>query len=206
VGTPYNPPGFTASTSYIASTNGGVTPANSLTNPFPNGLAQPTGSSLGDLTGIGQSMTIFDSHSNSPRVQQYSLTSSASCRSESRSRWDTSVALHTSHTGDRKHQHQRAESELFFDGCGCAHGTGRESVLRKGGAGVIGSATVTQAQLLLPFPEFGAINLTFSDQSHARYDSLVMKAQKRLSMGLTFLSTLTCRATMTRARAARPIF
>ena len=61
----------------------------------------------------------------------------------------------------------------------------------KGGAGVIGSATVSQVQLLLPYPTFSTINLMLSDQSHARYDSLVAKVQKRMSMGLTLLSTLT---------------
>jgi len=61
----------------------------------------------------------------------------------------------------------------------------------KGGAGVIAGATVSQVQLLLPYPTFSTINYQFSDQSHARYDSLVAKAQKRMSMGLTFLSTLT---------------
>ena len=61
----------------------------------------------------------------------------------------------------------------------------------KGGAGVIGSATVSQVQLLLPYPTFSTINYQYNDSSHARYDSLVAKAQKRMSMGFTFLSTLT---------------
>ena len=61
----------------------------------------------------------------------------------------------------------------------------------KGGAGVIGAATVSQVQLLLPYPTFSTINLQYNDSSHARYDSLVVKAQKRMSAGFTMLSTLT---------------
>ena len=61
----------------------------------------------------------------------------------------------------------------------------------KGGAGVIGTATLSQVQLLLPYPTFGAINLLYNDQSHARYDSLIGKVQKRMNMGLTFISTFT---------------
>ena len=61
----------------------------------------------------------------------------------------------------------------------------------KGGAGVIGGATVSAVQLLLPYPTFSTINYQLSDRSHARYHSLVAKAQKRMSAGLTFLSTLT---------------
>ena len=59
--------------SYIASNDGNATPANYLNNPFPAGLARPTGSTLGDLTGIGQSLSIIDPNARSPRVQQYSI-------------------------------------------------------------------------------------------------------------------------------------
>jgi hypothetical protein len=61
----------------------------------------------------------------------------------------------------------------------------------KGGTGVIGTANVQASQLLLPYPTFGAINLSFTDNNKALYDSLILKAQKRLSSGLTMLSTLT---------------
>ncbi|HEY2012082.1 MAG TPA: TonB-dependent receptor, partial [Bryobacteraceae bacterium] len=73
IGTPYNPPGFTATTSYISSNDGNATPANTLSNPFPAGLAVPTGSSLGALTGIGQSLSIIDPNARSPRVNQFSI-------------------------------------------------------------------------------------------------------------------------------------
>ena len=59
-----------------------------------------------------------------------------------------------------------------------------------GGVGVVGSATVAQAQLLLPFPEYGAITEN-TNVAHAQYDSLLLKGQRRLSQGLTFLLTLT---------------
>jgi hypothetical protein len=61
----------------------------------------------------------------------------------------------------------------------------------KGGAGVVAGSTVSAVQLALPFPTFSTINYQYSDKSHARYESLVAKAQKRMSMGLTFLSTFT---------------
>jgi len=59
------------------------------------------------------------------------------------------------------------------------------------GPGIIGSAKVTQAQLLRPYPAFGDINIQYSDQNKAQYDSLVLKAQKRFSRGLTFLAAYT---------------
>ena len=54
-----------------------------------------------------------------------------------------------------------------------------------------GGPQVGQYQLLLPHPQFGEINFSLNDQDSAQYDSLVIKAQKRLTHGLTFLSTLT---------------
>jgi hypothetical protein len=67
-----------------------------------------------------------------------------------------------------------------------------------GATGVIGSATVTRAQTLLPFPQYSTIseNLTIA---HARYNSLVGKVQKRLSGGLTMLTTITWAKSMDNA-------
>jgi hypothetical protein len=61
----------------------------------------------------------------------------------------------------------------------------------KGGSNLLGSSTISQAQLLRPFPEFGNINYAFSDYNSAKYDSLVLKGQKRMSQGLTFLISWT---------------
>ena len=59
-----------------------------------------------------------------------------------------------------------------------------------GGTGVIGAATIARSQLLKPFPQFLNINAG-TDFNHARYDSVVMRMQKRMSKGLTFLATYT---------------
>src|SRR5207244_9527649 len=61
----------------------------------------------------------------------------------------------------------------------------------KGGAGVIAAAQVQRAQSIRPFVEFGTVGLTFGDFNHARYDSMVIKVEKRFSKGLSFLSSWT---------------
>ena len=43
----------------------------------------------------------------------------------------------------------------------------------------------------MPFPAYTGINEIFGDDNHASYNSMVIKAQKRFSHGLTFLSTFT---------------
>jgi hypothetical protein len=191
IGTPYNPPGYTSTSSYIASNDGNATPANYINNPFPGGLARPTGSSLGDLTGIGQSLSIIDQNARSPRVQQYSF--------DVQRELPFGVALEVGYVGSHSTHLTQATANININALnpsllsqGAAlTATVANPFFNKGGAGVIGSATLSQVQLLLPFPTFSTINLQYNDSSHARYDSMVAKAQKRMSMGFTVLSTFT---------------
>ena len=191
IGTPYNPPGFTATTSYIASNDGNGTPANVLNNPFPAGLAKPTGSSLGDLTGIGQSLTIIDPNAKSPRVNQFSL--------DVQRQLPFGIAAEIGYVGSRSSHLTQATANININALNpsllsqgsALTATASNPFFGKGGAGVVGGQTVSQVQLLLPYPTFSTINLMLSDRSRARYDSLVAKVQKRMSMGLTLLSTLT---------------
>jgi hypothetical protein len=48
-------------------------PITSLENPFPNGLQQPIGSSLGLLTGTGGTVNFVDQNKGDPKVHQYSV-------------------------------------------------------------------------------------------------------------------------------------
>jgi Carboxypeptidase regulatory-like domain len=46
-------PGYTAQTNWIATDNGGYTPLNLVSNPFPQGIQKPTGNQLGAMTYVG---------------------------------------------------------------------------------------------------------------------------------------------------------
>ena len=59
-----------------------------------------------------------------------------------------------------------------------------------GGPGLVGARTLTQSQLLRPFPHFSAVNLASNDQNRARYDSMVLKAQKRHLFTQTFVGLM----------------
>jgi hypothetical protein len=78
-----NQNGFSSSTSYVNSPNGGLTPANynpatsccfggNLNDPFPS-ITQPTGSSLGPLTGIGNGGSFLNPNFQIPNVWNFSL-------------------------------------------------------------------------------------------------------------------------------------
>src|SRR5262249_15456879 len=62
-------PGFSVQNQYVATSNSFLSPATTLSNPFPNGVQQPVGAAAGVNTFLGQSVTFFN-----PNFQnQYSL-------------------------------------------------------------------------------------------------------------------------------------
>jgi len=71
--------GFSETTPYITSLDGGITPSAGLTgpyslqNPFPNGIFQPKGASGGALTGIGGAISFDPPGYKVPRTYQYSF-------------------------------------------------------------------------------------------------------------------------------------
>ena len=191
LGSPIATVGFNQTTPYIASTNNNVTPAGTLSNPFPTGILQPVGSTLGTSTGIGQSFSLVDPNARSPYVQQYSL--------DVQGQLPWGIATEIGFVGSKS-------SHLALGGATINENALNPSLLSlgsaltqqvanpffgKGGAGVVGTANVQASQLLLPYPTFGAINLSFSDNNKALYYSGILKAQKRLGAGLSLLSTLT---------------
>src|SRR5208337_4968301 len=69
--------GFSRTTTFIATTGGGVNSyipglpgTGTLQNPFPGGILQPQGTSLGYLTDAGSSLTYEDPNREIPRVHQ----------------------------------------------------------------------------------------------------------------------------------------
>ncbi len=68
-----NQQGFSSTTSYIASTNGNLTPANTLSNPFPTGFVAPSGSSLGASTNLGQTISFLAPVEKDPYSLRWNL-------------------------------------------------------------------------------------------------------------------------------------
>lgn len=64
--------GWTSNTSFVSSYDGGKTPANTLTNPFPNGVVEPTGNTTGPLTDLGQGPWFINPHYKAPGIWQFS--------------------------------------------------------------------------------------------------------------------------------------
>jgi len=182
-------PGYTQTTTYVASNNGLKTPAGTLSNPYPNGLLQPVDNSLGYLTGVGSSLTTWFQGSQSPIVHQYSFDIQRELPGD--------IGIEVGYVGSLSRHllpgntiniNQLPDSYLSL-GSQLTQSVANP-YFGHGGSGVIGSSTVAYNQLLRPFPEFSSVNV-YNYTAHAKYDSFNVKAQKRFSKGLTFLTTYT---------------
>jgi len=192
LGGPISTLGYSAITSFTGSTNaaGALTPT--LYDPFPGGLIPPTGNSLGVAGGIGQNFSLPDPSSKSPRVQQYSI--------DVQRQLPYGIALEAGYVGSYSTHMILGAPQININALS-------PSLLSQGTAylnqsvpnpyfghitvGTLAQATVPRYFLELPFSAYGNINEIFSDENRGKYNSMVVKVQKRLSQGLTFLSTLT---------------
>lgn len=68
-----NQEGFSATTQFVGTNNNFLSPATNLNNPFPNGVQQPVGSSLGLGTFLGQNVSFFDPNMKEPYSTRWNL-------------------------------------------------------------------------------------------------------------------------------------
>lgn len=179
--------GFQASTSIVTSLDG-FTPIVSLSNPYPNGLVQPTGSSLGALTQLGQSIGFYDRSNLLPYAAQWSFNVQHEL--------PKSIILDVGYAGSRglKFPDNRQFNQL------------PDSALQLGDAlrqqvanpfypqikvGILANPTVARGQLLRPYPQFDAVTAQNSTFASSTYHALQAKVEKRYSKGLTLLAAYT---------------
>ncbi len=192
LGAPFNTLGYTATTSYTGSTNAAGAVVPTLANPFPSGLIPPSGNSLGAAAGLGQSFSLVDPKAKSPQIQQYSF--------DIQRELPGNVALEVGYVGSHSTHLTLGTPNININALNPSYLAQGATALNASvpnpyygliATGTLSRANISQFRLLLPFSTYQNINLLFSDQNHAAYNSFVFKAQKRTSKGLTFLSTLT---------------
>ncbi len=193
IGAPIQTAGYYATTTNSFTNDGYQTATANLTNPFPAGLNKPAGNTLGALAGVGQTISFADPSSRSPRVQQFSIDVQRELAG--------GISVEVGYVGSRSSHLTTMSGNMNINALNPSYFSQGYGYLTQNvpnplygavsSTSNFGGPQVGRYQLLLPHPQFGEINLSLSDQDKSRYDSLVLKAQKRFSHGLTFLSTLT---------------
>ena len=162
-------------------------PTISLSNPFPNGLVQPTGNGRGLLTGTGGDIFFVDPGKGAPRVQQFSI--------DIQRELPGSANFSIGYSGARG-------DNLSWAGSNAAATTGFININQIDPAyqslvpntlalvanpfyGVADAGqfatrqTIEVGQLLRPFPQFGNVYMLQSTGAHSMYHAAIVQLRKR---------------------------
>ena len=183
-------------TGYLASTNwvgtlDGVTPFNTLSNPFPQGFVYPTGSTQGLATQLGQSVVGMQRSRPVSYAEQWNL--------DVQQQLGGQILLDIAYAGGRGvHLYGDYNPDQLPDQYLSQGGLLNNQVTNPFygnpliSSGGLSSPTVAQSQLLRPFPQFTGVTLGNSSFFGASaYNSLQVKVVRRFANGFSLLASYT---------------
>ncbi len=176
--------GFSSSTPLTASTDGGLTPFNSLANAFSGGQILPTGNALGAATFLGQGITVWDSHPITPRSYQWNF--------DVQQQLPWNVLVDVAYVGNRgvylagNRQFDAMPSQYLAQGTALLNQV-PNPFYGKITTGTLAQPTITLQSLLTPFPQFTSVDVLNDTAGNSIYQALQLKVEKRLSSGLSVL-------------------
>ena len=179
--------GFSVTTPYVASNDGGNTPATTWRNPFPTGLVPVTGSAQGLLTLVGQGVAFTSPNRRQPMSHQYSFGFQRQLP------W--AMLFDVSYVGNQVRdlpvnrnlngipEQFRAAAETTFLASG--RNTLNDAVTNPFfgliSSGALAARTVTRGQLLRRYPHFTGIQTQSEPIGESRYDALQGKLTRRFA-------------------------
>ena len=185
------PFGFRTENLWVTSIDG-ITPLNTLRNPYPNGFQPSPGSSQGLLTQAGANLQAPLRDTPSPWTIQYNINVQRELP------WNTFIEV--AYVGTRGYDLSTVgESGLSLNQLDPQH-MSLGSALNQQVAnpffgivnnGVLTQPTVSRGQLLRPYPQFTDVIPLYAAGARSRYHALQMTGRKRLSHGLTFEGSYT---------------
>lgn len=193
--TDVNQTGFTQRTDVNPSLDGGLTFIATLANPFPDGVREPLGSSLGAMTYVGNGVSYFNLSPLAPYMQRWQFSVQrelphrilidAAYVGNRGTHIETSRALNAiplqylSRTGARDNDRiNYLSANLSSPYYPLLPGTSRSGTL------------IARATLLTAYPHFTGVGATTND-GYSWYHSLQTKVEKRFSGGYTVQTAYT---------------
>jgi hypothetical protein len=184
-------PGYSQSTNWTATLDG-LTPYQPLTSAFSTGILPVTGNSLGGLTNVGLGGGGINPHRPDPLVKQFMFGLQYA--------FTTDNLIDLSYVGNRGTKMILGSMNYGqLDPKYLAMGTELNTLVANPFQGVVTSsscgldaATVPQAQLLLPYPEFcGGDGAGQEPIGNSNYNALQANFTHRERWGLTFMASYT---------------
>lgn len=196
---PADQEGFSQTTQMVVTNNNYLTPATTLSNPFPNGIQRPVGNSLGLATFEGQAITFINPEQKSPYSQRWNFGVQHALTSDTLLEVDY-IGNHAVHLPVPYTQlngiPRQFLSTLSYRDTSQSYLTGSTPNPFSGLASSQNTATTTVVQLLAHYPEFpvgdsssgwtgsGGILEQNASVGSSYFQSLNVHVQKRLSGGL----------------------
>jgi hypothetical protein len=195
-----NQTGFAQSTLLVSTDNNGSTFLTDLTNPFPNGLTIPPGSSLGLLTSVGRDLTststsIIQQDRKTPTYTRWQ----ASVQREFGHGWLLEAAYIGSQGRNLAVRHDINGLPLQYVSTKAERDTAQEAYLTQAVAnpyaGLLpgtsyNGSTVQRQQLLKAYSQYGNLAVEEYNGSDS-YNALQLSFQKKFSEGSSILLTYT---------------
>ena len=190
--------GFARTTQLSQSSSEGEMPITTLDSPFPAGLQEPVGSTLGLLTGVGGDVDFIDQTKGTPKVHQYSIDVQRELPGNmavtigyigATGRDIGFAGTNTVSININQIDPDVARAMFPAAGGGWDAAALRESVPNPffgiAAAGELGTrATIQRGQLLRPFPQFGDINMfEATANSRRQYHAATFVLEKRTGRG-----------------------
>jgi hypothetical protein len=191
--------GFTQSTTSNGNTTSSPLPQAIASNPFPNGVVLPSGSSLGLATGIGTSVSFYDPNHVQPNSMQYSASLQQQLAGN--------LSFQIAYVGQRPRQLEVSQNlnalpqKYYYsgtDGAGAlANQTYLNTAVPNPMAGLIpanntlNAAMISRALLLVPYPEFSGVTELGTSIGWQRYDSMQIQVSKPMKHHVSFQGNFT---------------
>lgn len=179
--------GYSSTTPMVATLDA-ITPFRTISNPYPEGLVQPTRDSQGARTFLGQGLSVWDARVRTPYSLQWNLDVQQSLPGN--------MLVDVAYSANHSVRLNQAREFNALDPAYLSLGTGLQTLVQNPfypniPVGALAQPTVQRRQLLLPFPQYTSVNLVNSSSGNSIYHSLALKVEKRVTRGLGFLMSYT---------------
>ena len=180
--------GYSQTTPFVGTING-ATPIGTISNPFPNGLIPPLG--LGAPTtaaaNLGLAISYYEPKELTPQIQQWNLTL--------QQQLGKSLALEVAYDG-MKSNHLPEVGYFLSQLSPSQLGPQVSQQVANPFFGIIGTGTlstptVTAGHLMAAFPQYASVQVFEPDEAISNYNALLVKLEKRMSNGFTFMLAYT---------------